>query len=300
MAFYIIVLHVNWLARFDVNSEETIGSKWWLGRDIFMERAVQHTYAPLDLSWTASPVLIRLECTPFGRGASRQAYRLKYLSAPSEGGGLGSEEDWERAAEHVVKSYNTDDGSIKGEEDGLALDHVRLQHEAAFWAPAFNAARRRALAAEEAAAVPVNVIPCTVLQLTARPSHPVVSCEQYFSGTTSGSSADFVIHGSDTMHTGPAASNPDPLAFFLFTFYASGGLSMVVHMEGVENTFTNPQVRTYINETDALWTSQSLVRSTHTTAGLGTLILAGAEWQCSWWETAGTRYVRLWGFPDFR
>lgn len=199
-------------------------------RDIFVERALQHSWCPVEWSWVVRPVLIRLEKIPFGHGASRQAYRLKYIATSDIGSICGTTADWEQAEEHVVKCYNTKDGSIQAEDDDAhAFEFAMLQHEAARWAHQFNSASTAV----------VELISCTVLQLTAREQMPVVSCERFLSGGAFG--APFAIYSSDTLQT-PAAADHIPLAYFLFSFYSSGGLSMVVHMEGIGSTFTNPQV----------------------------------------------------------
>jgi hypothetical protein len=337
------------------------------------ERALQHEYSPLSRAWAARPVLIRMEHAPFGRGASRQAYRLKLLpaadanadagydSADANGttdgatngaysGASGRRGGGARdgAQEYVAKSGITGDGSLTG-SGAEAFDGARLQHEVAYWAHAFNGLTNAATAAAAAdddsadsasdsdtttatitttattetatttatittpattvapgttatttttatittattvtadaatasASLPLrlSIVQCAVLELTARPRAPVVSCEEYMSvpvsvpvpcdepaalvlaggqekeqeqgrqgqskGQGQGPAAEWVIYGSDTLGSPPACSEPAALAFFLFSFYASGGLTMPVHMEGAGGAFTNPQVHSY-------------------------------------------------------
>lgn len=160
---------------------------------------------------------------------------MKYLLA-SDCNGSGSTVEWLNAELHVLKSYNTDDGSIKDEDREQAFDNVRLQLEAASWAKKFNKIDFRSDLRKHKE---IRVLPCTAIELVSRPYKPVVCCEPYL---LHADSEPFLIFGSDTFNSGPAADDPVPLAFFLFSLYASGGTSMIVHMEGTESVFTNPQV----------------------------------------------------------
>ena len=215
---------------------------WWQKDGIIMERAVQHKYSCEDQKWTASDVLVRLERTPFGRGASRQAYRLKYINNDEKNCILPEEGIWEKAKDFVVKSPNTDDGTINNEEDPThTFNFVRLQQEAEIWARQFSL---NALSSVNDGNLVLGIIPATVIELTSHPGRPVLSGEEYFSKSddVSNEKEDFVIIGSDTLSTLQDFTRQTSIAYFLFSWYGSGGLSMVVHMEGVGTTYTNPQV----------------------------------------------------------
>lgn len=194
--------------------------------DCFPESALLYSFCSLRQTWTSREVVVKIENKPFGRGLTRQAYRLKLVF--SDQYGSISQIDWDKASKYVGKSANTDDGEIEVDCDRAECFHVaQLQHEAFFWADKFN----DFIQAED-----VKIIKCSVLELCERPSRPVISCEQMIEGVNL-ESFKFSVFNSTTVTT-----EFPPLAYFLYSFYASCGTSVVVHIEGGEGIFTNPQV----------------------------------------------------------
>lgn len=179
-------------------------------------------------SWESSEVSVRIEKKPFGKGLTRQAYRLCLLSLPPSE--LTEDTDWSKAVVCVGKSANTDDGEIETDCDKAGcFDSVRLQNEAVYWGGKFNIYA-------QSNAVSVKMIDASVLELCDRPNMPVISCENMIEGSNK-EKLDFAIYNSSTI-----TSNLSPLAYFMFSFYASQGTTIVVHTEGADGIYTNPQV----------------------------------------------------------
>jgi hypothetical protein len=193
------------------------------------ESGLIHNFCSETETWESSEVIVRIEKKPFGKGLTRQAYRLQLVNSNQYA--TIEHIDWNNAVQCVGKSANTDDGEIEIDCDRDDCFHsARLQHEALRWADSFNTFTKTEV---------VKVIKCSVLELCDRPNHPVISCESIIEGDNR-ESLHFSVYNSTAVTT-----NFAPLAYFLYSFYASYGTSIVVHLEGAEGIYTNPQVLSF-------------------------------------------------------
>jgi hypothetical protein len=207
--------------------------EWWTDKDY--EKAIRHSYVPSSKCWTSDSFYVKLDTKPFTRGAVKQAYYAKLIpietSIHQNGDAIL---DWTVAQNFIVKSYNTDDGRIDvNSSRNLYFDNVQIQHEVQFWADKFNSINQSDL---------INLIPIFALELCDRPNSPVVICENVFHNVDMSSLSTqpkFIEYSSSTI-----TENIIPQLFFIYTLFASNGNLMVVHLEGYQNLFTNPQVDT--------------------------------------------------------
>jgi elongation factor 2 kinase len=174
------------------------------------EKVARHRYIPHTQSWVSDVSLVKMEHTPFDKGAQRQVYRLKKISqAPTA---TWRKLDWAKAPNYVAKSYLTDDGGINKSDDvrQKVFDDVKLQYEAAQWAALFNRA---------GPPKNIHVIQCYVLEFTGRPGSPLVGCERFVDGHDK-CGAGFVKHNSNSGYVDTEEKRATPQAFSAHSFYA--------------------------------------------------------------------------------
>lgn len=194
--------------------------KWW--DPIEFEFAIVHQYDSTTKSWTTEECIIKIESSSFAKGVERQAYKAKIIYKREELDILNL--NWELANNYVAKCNNANDLSDWSEDHNTAFDYVLTQYESRMWANSFNTLYKENL---------IDIIPTFVLELSDRPHEPTLTCEKYFGPND----VKFISYTSNSMH-----ENIIPQLFFLYTFYASGGTSMVCHLDGLNGTYTNPQV----------------------------------------------------------
>ena len=240
----------------------------WAGAALWARPAClaeRHRFDAARRVWTVDTVLLKIESTPFARGAMRECRRTKKLSTFGSGwmvggGGAGGDDDfdpthaprgrslWRSAPNFVVKRYlapNTPPSTY--------YDDVAMQEVAKRLAAAFNRTGPPKCVDMLAAAVVVVELPgrgawkrgeesgnddddnnATTTSLPPPGPHAL---EAYVSGA-------YIKHSSNAVFVETAAARATPHAFSHFTFDATGGSELVVDVQGVGNLFTDPQLVT--------------------------------------------------------
>ncbi|VDN14969.1 unnamed protein product [Dibothriocephalus latus] len=224
-----------------IRSRDVVSDPW---RDFDLKGtptlpALRHRYSAIKKKWIKDDILVKLEQTPFDRGAMRECFRLK--KAPVNG-------DWDAASNYVAKRYLSDVNS------SVYLDDVRLQMEAKLWAEAFN---------RQNPPKKVDVFQMAVIEIldkahtspkhlseTPRPGSISISdssaleksgsrfyhIERYMDG-------DYRKYNSNVGFVDEKLRNT-PQAFSHFTFERSGHRLLVVDIQGVGDLYTDPQIHT--------------------------------------------------------
>nr|VZI39719.1 unnamed protein product [Spirometra erinaceieuropaei] len=223
-----------------IRSRDIVFDPW---RDFDLEGvptlpALRHRYSAVKKKWIKDDILVKLEQSPFDRGAMRECFRLK--KAPSNG-------DWYSASNYVAKRYISDVSS------SVYLDDVRLQMEAKLWAEAFNRQNppkkvdvfQMAVIEilDDACNRPKNLLegrPTTsdasTLKLHKKSEPRFYHIERYMDG-------DYRKYNSNVGFVDEKPRNT-PQAFSHFTFERSGHRLLVVDIQGVGDLYTDPQIHT--------------------------------------------------------
>ncbi|ETV88941.1 hypothetical protein H257_00380 [Aphanomyces astaci] len=182
------------------------------------ESAEKLSFDPDSLEWNSSHVVIKLDLVPFATGQLRNAYFLQDLGAHGEEG---------QAKLYVAKV-------IMGEAEPSAyLCDVEMQAVCAHYAKLYN---------EHEPPLKVKYANSWLLKLRDR-QDMVCSVEEYLPGA-------YVKYSNNNGYVGTATSSTverernTPQAFSHFTFVSSDYRLMVVDIQGVNDSYTDPQIHT--------------------------------------------------------
>ena len=186
--------------------------------------------------WSYDETIVKMESTPFDKGAMRQCYRLKKLAQlPADATNHSFHKiDWQHASNYVAKSYITADGSIDSsvESKEACFSDIKLQYEAARWAETFNKLNPPKQ---------IHIIRAYAIEFVDRPESPVMEVERFIAGTDE-YGVGYTKHNTNSGFVDPDLKRVTPQTFSVHSFYASKGSRMVVDIQGVGDLYTDPQV----------------------------------------------------------
>lgn len=190
--------------------------------------AVRHRYSAIKKKWVVDEIQVKMEQTPFDRGAMRECFRLKKL--PQSGPHAG---DWHFASNYVAKRY------INHVDKRVYFDDVRLQMEAKLWGEAFN---------RQNPPKKVDIFQLSILEIREadKPAQDIssniedVACFYHIERFMEG---EYRKYNSNTGFVDEQLRNT-PQAFSHFTFERSGHRLLVVDIQGVGDLYTDPQIHT--------------------------------------------------------
>ncbi|CAH8597090.1 unnamed protein product [Schistosoma turkestanicum] len=181
------------------------------------EIAKRYRYNAIKGKWVEDIVRIKIENTPFNRGAMRECFRAKKLSNFSHCS------EWSHASNHVAKRY------IDKVDAHVYFDDVRLQMDAKLWGEEFSR--------QPSVPKKVDIAQMCVLEFIDRPEKPLYHLEHFIEGT-------YRKYNSNSGFVDDLSRNT-PQAFSHFTFERSGHRLIVVDIQGVGNLWTDPQIHTF-------------------------------------------------------
>ncbi|CAH8672370.1 unnamed protein product [Schistosoma margrebowiei] len=181
------------------------------------EMAKRYRYNAIKGKWIEDIVRVKIENSPFNRGAMRECFRAKKLSNFSHCS------DWSYASNHVAKRY------IEKVETHVYFDDVRLQMDAKLWGEEYSR--------QPSAPKKVDISQMCVLEFINRPEKPLYHLEHFIEGT-------YRKYNSNSGFVDDLSRNT-PQAFSHFTFERSGHRLIVVDIQGVGNLWTDPQIHTF-------------------------------------------------------
>ncbi|RTG84047.1 elongation factor 2 kinase, partial [Schistosoma bovis] len=127
------------------------------------ETAKRYRYNAIKGKWIEDIVRVKIENSPFNRGAMRECFRAKKLSNFSHCS------DWSYASNHVAKRY------IEKVETHVYFDDVRLQMDAKLWGEEYSR--------QPSAPKKVDISQMCVLEFINRPEKPLYHLEHFIEGT---------------------------------------------------------------------------------------------------------------------
>ncbi|CAH8681107.1 unnamed protein product [Schistosoma haematobium] len=206
-----------WKAAFSLISSR--GDPWekFHLQELPEETAKRYRYNAIKGKWIEDIVRVKIENSPFNRGAMRECFRAKKLSNFSHCS------DWSYASNHVAKRY------IEKVETHVYFDDVRLQMDAKLWGEEYSR--------QPSAPKKVDISQMCVLEFINRPEKPLYHLEHFIEGT-------YRKYNSNSGFVDDLSRNT-PQAFSHFTFERSGHRLIVVDIQGVGNLWTDPQIHTF-------------------------------------------------------
>ncbi|TMW61866.1 hypothetical protein Poli38472_010929 [Pythium oligandrum] len=181
---------------------------------IMKERAEKLSFDVDTLEWNANSTRIKLDLVPFATGQLRNAYFLQDLGEPEP--------------RLLVAKF-----SIRHAEPSTYLSDVEMQAVCAHYAALYN---------EHEPPLKVYYARSWLLKLKDR-GDLVCSVEEYLPGAYVKYSNNNGFVGKETSTTEERERNT-PHAFSHFTFVASDYRLMVVDIQGVNDSYTDPQIHT--------------------------------------------------------
>ncbi|PAA52730.1 hypothetical protein BOX15_Mlig004789g2 [Macrostomum lignano] len=180
------------------------------------ETAIRHRYNAHKRQWVHDTVRVKIEPTPFNRGAMRECFRLKKLS------GFSKFESWHsRACNYVAKKY------IETVDPSVYFEDARLQMNAKLWAQEYN---------RHNPPKKVDIMQMYVIEFKDREGAPLYHLEHHIEG-------EYIKHNSNSGFVDENARRT-PHALSHFTFERSGHQLIVVDIQGVDDIYTDPQIHT--------------------------------------------------------
>uniref|UniRef100_A0A915C9A2 Alpha-type protein kinase domain-containing protein n=1 Tax=Parascaris univalens TaxID=6257 RepID=A0A915C9A2_PARUN len=183
--------------------------------ELATRNCIRHRYSPIRKQWCKDCVQVKMQREPFARGAMRECYRLKKLSA------FRRNDQWEQAQNYVAKKY------IRLVDRQVVFEDVKLQMDSKLWAEEFN---------RHNPPKKVDIMQVSVLEFTDEAGCPLYHLEHYIEG-------DYVKYNSNSGFVSDITRNT-PQAFSHFTFERSGHQLIVVDIQGVGDLYTDPQIHT--------------------------------------------------------
>ncbi|KAF0694645.1 Aste57867_14484 [Aphanomyces stellatus] len=184
---------------------------------IMKERAEKLSFDPDTLEWNSSQTVVKLDLVPFATGQLRNAYFLQDLGVLGDGDGKL----------YVAKVI------IRAAEPSAYLCDVEMQAVCAHYAKLYN---------DHEPPLKVKYASSWLLKLRDR-QDLICSVEEYLPGVYVKYSNNNGFVGKDTSTTEERERNT-PQAFSHFTFVSSDYRLMVVDIQGVNDSYTDPQIHT--------------------------------------------------------
>ena len=188
------------------------------------EKAVKHMFNPHTRSWTKSSCQVKLDLEPFAQGTLRKAYHLQIL------GSLFHEPKTPTKKGSGTTTYVAKLSIDPYEDRETYFCDVETQMYAKEWAERFNLYRPPKR---------VDFIACSVLELIDRPGRPICGVERFINGP-------YRKHNNNTGYVSEDERNT-PQAFSHFTYYASNMTLVICDIQGVGDSYTDPQIHTIAN-----------------------------------------------------
>jgi elongation factor 2 kinase len=175
-----------------------------------IEVAVKYHWDFDKEEWASSQMRVQYKDRPFQKGSMRYAYLIKDVAT---------------GIKYVAKAYFNK--KRHGLTDDMYFQDVKMQAYAQVWAEKFN---RRDPPKK------INFVPTFVLRLTERKGAPLYSCEPFLDGK-------FRKYNNNFGHVTDKKRNT-PQAFSHFSYEVSKQELMVVDIQGVGDSYTDPQIHT--------------------------------------------------------
>jgi hypothetical protein len=176
--------------------------------DAFMcEKAVRMEYDAETKTWKSFFTVLQLERRPFAVGSRRSAYMIKDLT------------EGEAGKEFVAKLSND-----PSDQKHIYYERVAMQMEAQEFAKKFNKRFGKKV---------VQFLVAYVAELVERPGKPLIGIEQRILG-------DYVKYNNNWDWTDERRNTPQ--AFSHFSWEDSGHRILICDLQGVGDTWTDPQV----------------------------------------------------------
>eukprot|EP00471_Norrisiella_sphaerica_P005668 CAMPEP_0184490202 /NCGR_PEP_ID=MMETSP0113_2-20130426/17293_1 /TAXON_ID=91329 /ORGANISM="Norrisiella sphaerica, Strain BC52" /LENGTH=369 /DNA_ID=CAMNT_0026873981 /DNA_START=143 /DNA_END=1252 /DNA_ORIENTATION=+ len=181
------------------------------------ERAILHTLHATG-KWTKASTQVAIETKSFAEGAFRRAHVAHLL--------------WEQRWKKIVCKFAKD----KTTPRSLYFKDIEAQVFATVWANKYN---------KYDPPKPVEFAACFVLELVDRPGRPVCGSESFIAG-------QFMKYNNNVGAVCTGGPNDPKVvmdrktgqAFSHFTFDASQGQILICDIQGVDGTYTDPQIHT--------------------------------------------------------
>src|SRR3989338_992496 len=185
----------------------------------------RYTYHPDTSSWSQEPVLLKIEETPFAKGALRAAHRCLEESISTQD--LGSllkttAVDWRKARRWVVKTF------LQSPERDQELVAVRSDVMGQTLAKHYGNLFNRANPARK-----VDFLEASYIEVA--DTGKLYAAEAYVEG-------EYVKYSNNSGWFDIADNRNTPHAFSHFTYVSSGGELIIVDIQGVGDLFTDPVV----------------------------------------------------------
>ena len=169
------------------------------------EQAIKHQYDPVEKIWARTLINVVVEPQCFAEGNLRKAFHMKDLSVTD--------------SQYVLKVSKDPD------EDAQAyFDDVQLQMEAKMYAELYNRRNPPKL---------VTFLDAYVLEFRNRPGKPICAVEKYIEG-------EYKKYNNNWSWSDDKRNTPQ--AFSHFTFEHSNHQILVCDIQGVGDTWTDPQI----------------------------------------------------------
>lgn len=170
--------------------------------------------------WTSSETLIKMERTPFAKGAMRECYRMKKMSQINPD--LFFTMNWSHCNNYVAKRYINHE---TGKE--VYFSDIEMQMSAKRFSKLFNL---------HMPPKAVDFLHAFVIELQ-RDGETVFFCVE-----RAIERGAYVKHNNNAGNLVGDLHRATPNAFSRFTFKESGGTCMVVDIQGVDDIYTDPQI----------------------------------------------------------
>ena len=194
----------------------------WLEHEVHKqptELALRWDYDPATGAWVSSETLIKMERTPFAKGAMRECMRMKKMSQVS--GSFFFSMNWANCHNYVAKRY------MQAHDASIYFDDIKMQMVAKDMASRYN---------QGAPPKPVDFLHAFVIEVQREGKRELFCVERLIAG-------DYIKHNNNSGALDfDGVHRATPHVFSRYSFYASAGKLMIVDIQGVGNLWTDPQI----------------------------------------------------------
>lgn len=177
------------------------------------EQAIKHQFDPRTREWARTLINVVVQPRHFSEGNLRKAYHMKDLSQPGD------------ESRYVLKMSKD-----PNEQTQTYYDDVQMQMEAKMYAQLYNINNPPKK---------VDFLDAYVLELKDRPDKPICAVEKFIEG-------DYKKFNNNWSWSDDERNTPQ--AFSHFTFERSNQRLLVCDIQGVGNTWTDPQFHSHNQE----------------------------------------------------
>jgi elongation factor 2 kinase len=183
------------------------------------ERVTRWFYNRDSDSWHSDETIVKMEPTPFTKGAMRSCFRLKKRAVlPQSATNTRFHNcNWSTSAlNYVAKAYMcplTQQIDVSDSAKNQVKNDIVLQHEAQFWANTFN---------DRDPPTRILFLRSYALEFVDRPGTPWLALERFITGRDA-YGASFVKHNTNSGFVDVELRRVTPQVFSAFSFYASHG-----------------------------------------------------------------------------